>query len=219
MSSGSTPSSVKPATTSSPSSPGSPRASAPDSRFVHLGMTSSDVLDTCLAVPADPGDRPPHRGHRRRAGGAQGSGLRPQAYADHRPQPRHPCRAHQLRPQARRPLRRIRPQPGAAGHGAGRDRHLRHLRGRRHLCPSRHPGRGLRRRPPRPRRRAGFDPGDPARPSCGVVLGARGRREQHRTALHRSATSPALRGARGGGVSSTPGRRGRARCRTSATPC
>ena len=39
-----------PSTTSSPSSPISPSSSGPDARFIHQGMTSSDVLDTCFAV-------------------------------------------------------------------------------------------------------------------------------------------------------------------------
>ena len=33
----------------------------PDARFVHLGLTSSDVLDTCLAVQLQAGERHPHR--------------------------------------------------------------------------------------------------------------------------------------------------------------
>jgi adenylosuccinate lyase len=87
----------------------------PQARFVHQGMTSSDVLDTCFAVQlaraadiliADleallaPGVR------------AQDDRLR-------RAQPRHPRRAHHVRAQARRLLRRVRAQPRPA---RGRER-------------------------------------------------------------------------------------------------
>ena len=39
----------------------------PDARFVHQGMTSSDVLDTCLAVQLSPRQRHPDRRRRRAA--------------------------------------------------------------------------------------------------------------------------------------------------------
>ena len=65
----------------------------PEARFVHQGMTSSDVLDTCLAVQLDPRRRHPARRSRRAAGRAEEARLRAQDDADHRPQPRHPRRA------------------------------------------------------------------------------------------------------------------------------
>ena len=86
---------------------------------------------------ADPGRRPAAGRPRPRAGRARAARARAQVHADHRPQPRHPCRADQLRPEARRPLRRVRPQPRPPGAGAGRDRGLRHQRRGRHLRPSR----------------------------------------------------------------------------------
>src|SRR5262249_59059512 len=50
--------------------------------------------------------------------------------SDHRAQPRHPCRADHLRPQARRPLCRLRPGQASSPGRARRDRDLRHLRRR-----------------------------------------------------------------------------------------
>ena len=90
----------------------------PEARFVHQGMTSSDVLDTCLAVQltqaadillAD------LDAAARRAEAARG---RAQIHADRRAQPRHPRRADDLRAEARRALGRVRPQPRAPRRGA-----------------------------------------------------------------------------------------------------
>ena len=71
---------------------------------------------------AHPGDRPAAGGPRSRAGGAEDAGVRAQAHADHRAQPRHPRRADHVRPEARRPLRRVRPRSCPAGGGAGGNR-------------------------------------------------------------------------------------------------
>ena len=80
---------------------------------MHQGMTSSDVLDTCLNVQlvraadlliADVDDA------QRRARAPR---PRAQAHPDHRPLARHPCRADDLRAQARRCLRRVRPRAEA----------------------------------------------------------------------------------------------------------
>ena len=43
----------------------------PEARFLHQGMTSSDVLDTALAVQLTPRHRPAARGRRPGAGGAE----------------------------------------------------------------------------------------------------------------------------------------------------
>ena len=78
----------------------------PEARFVHQGLTSSDVLDTCLNVQlvraadlllADVDS------FWRRCSAAPSSTR----YGHHRPQPRHPRRTDHLRPQARHLLRRI----------------------------------------------------------------------------------------------------------------
>ncbi len=73
----------------------------PEARFVHQGMTSSDVLDTCLNVQlvraADLllGDID------RLLAALQHARLRAQGHDHHRPQPRHPRRADDVRHQAR----------------------------------------------------------------------------------------------------------------------
>ena len=73
----------------------------PEARFVHQGMTSSDVLDTCFNVQlvraadiliADVDEL---------MAALQAARLRAQNHADHRPLARHPCRADDLRRQAR----------------------------------------------------------------------------------------------------------------------
>ena len=87
----------------------------PEARFVHQGMTSSDVLDTCLQRAAGARRRPAARRPRRAAGRAEDARARAQAHAHHRPQPRHPRRAHHLRPEARLRLCRVRPRQGAPG--------------------------------------------------------------------------------------------------------
>ena len=63
----------------------------------------------------DPGRRYSAGGHRRGDGGAEVTRPGAQIHPDHRPQPRHPRRTHHVRPEARRPLRRVRPQPRPPG--------------------------------------------------------------------------------------------------------
>ena len=73
-------------TTSSPSSPSSRSASAPSARWLHLGMTSSDVLDTALALQLGAAGEAPARGPRRRCGRpCSGARRRAPAHADDRP--------------------------------------------------------------------------------------------------------------------------------------
>ena len=105
----------------------------PDARFVHQGMTSSDVLDTCFSVQLV------------RASDilladldALLAALKKRAFEHKdtrhdRPQPRHPRRADHLRRQAGAGLCRVHALPRAAGRGPRRDRDLRHLRRGRHL--------------------------------------------------------------------------------------
>ena len=93
----------------------------PEARFVHQGMTSSDVLDTCLNVQlvraADLLDRRRRQAQRR----ARAPRPRVQVDADHRPLARHPCRAHHVRAQARLRLCRVRPRQAAPDRGAQRE--------------------------------------------------------------------------------------------------
>ena len=83
-------------------------------RWLHLGMTSSDVLDTVAGAA----DRPGARGHRARPGrapGPRGRARSPaQGRAVHRPVPRHPRRADHRRPGVRALPRRARPGGRAA---------------------------------------------------------------------------------------------------------
>ena len=135
--------------------------------------------------------------HRSRARGAQAPGAGAPLDALHRPLARHPRRAHHLRREARGLLCRVRAQPAAAGAGARRDRDLRDLGRGRHLRQCRPAGRGDGRRAPRPRARADLDPGDPARPACGVLRHARRDRVRHRAHRDRDPPSAAHRGRRG----------------------
>jgi len=80
----------------------------PEARFMHQGMTSSDVLDTTLAQrPARQGRRPPAGRPRRPARRDQAPRRGAQVHPDHRPQPRHPRRAGDVRPEDGRSLCRI----------------------------------------------------------------------------------------------------------------
>ncbi len=64
----------------------------PDARYLHQGLTSSDVLDTCLAVQLTRAAGPPARRYRPSARRPEAPRLRIQNDADHRAQPRHPRR-------------------------------------------------------------------------------------------------------------------------------
>ena len=73
------------------------------SRWFHYGLTSSDVVDTGLALQLRDAGRDPARRHRRgrrRASAPRREELR--AHADDRPHPRRPRRADHLRPEAAR---------------------------------------------------------------------------------------------------------------------
>ena len=104
----------RPTTTSPRSSTWSPARSASEGRWIHYGLTSSDVLDTALAPAAGRG-RADHRQRRdrlpRRAGR---QGPRARRDAVRRAHPRRPRRADDLRAAARRLRVRGRPQPRAA---------------------------------------------------------------------------------------------------------
>jgi hypothetical protein len=69
-----------------------------------LPAPGHDQLGRARHLPrgaARPRRRPADRGSRRAARRAEAPRVRAQADADHRPQPRHPCRAGHLRPEAR----------------------------------------------------------------------------------------------------------------------
>ena len=145
----------------------------PDARFVHQGMTSSDVLDTCLNVQLV------------RATDllledidALLAALKRRAF-EHKMTPTI-GRSHGIHAEpttfglklalAYAEFARGR---GAARGGARGDRDLRHLRRGRHLRQYRPARGGARRRRAGPEARAGLDPGDPARPPRHVLRHAR----------------------------------------------
>ncbi len=86
----------------------------PEARFVHQGMTSSDVLDTCLAVQLTEAADLLLADLDALLAALKRRAFEHKLHADHRPQPRHPCRADDLRPEARRALGRIRPRTAPA---------------------------------------------------------------------------------------------------------
>ena len=172
----------------------------PEARFVHQGMTSSDVLDTCFNVQLAARRRPADRRHRQGAGGAEEARLRAQDDADHRPLAWHPRRAGDVRPETRLRLRGIFARPRAPRCRAQGSRDLRDLGRGRHVRADRSARRGTRRQGDGACRRAGLDAGDPARPPRDVLCHARRHRRLGRTARHRNPASAAHRGAGGRGV-------------------
>jgi adenylosuccinate lyase len=88
-----------------------------EARFVHQGMTSSDVLDTTLQRPAGARRRHPARGYGRAAGRAEAPRDGAQGHGAHRPQPRHPRRTHHHGPDLRALLCRDGPQPRRCAKG------------------------------------------------------------------------------------------------------
>ena len=73
----------------------------PQARFVHQGMTSSDVLDTCFNVQLVRAADLLVAGVDKVLRRPQAPRIRIQDDARGRPLPRHSCRAHDLRPQTR----------------------------------------------------------------------------------------------------------------------
>ena len=154
-----------------------------------------------LRRPAHPGRRHPDGRRRQAAGGTEEARAGAQGHAHHRPQPRHPCRAHDLRRQARRPLRRLRPQPRPRWWRRGPRSRPAPSRARSAPSPTSIPGsRSMWRKQARPRGRAGVDAGHPARPARRVLRRAGRRRLVDREPRHRDPPSAAHRSARGRGV-------------------
>ena len=107
-----------------------------DSRFVHLGMTSSDVLDTCLSVQLTQAADLLLADLDAVLAALKARAFEHKYTPDDRPQPRHPRRTDDVRAEAGRPLRRVRPQPRATGGGARRGRGGGDQRPGRHLRQS-----------------------------------------------------------------------------------
>ena len=172
----------------------------PDARFVHQGMTSSDVLDTCFNVQLSRAadiliadvDKV-LAALKRRAfehkmtptiGRSHGIHAEPTtfglklafAYAEFSRAARTPDR------------------------GAQGSRDLRDLGLGRNLCADRSAGRGTRRQGDGARGRAGLDANHPARPPCDVFRDARRHRLLGRAPRHRNPPSAAHRGAGSRGI-------------------
>ena len=194
-------------------------AIGPDSRFVHLGMTSSDVLDTCLSVQLTQAAdllladldallaalkaRAFEHKHTLTIGRSHGIHAEPTSFglklAGHYAE----FARNRQRLQAARAEVAVCAISGAVGTFA-------------HLDPR---GGGLCRGEAGAGGRAGLHPGDPARPPCGVFLHPR----RHRLAgwsgwRPRCGICSAAKCARRRS-SSTRARRARPPCRTSATRC
>ena len=172
-----------------------------EARFMHQGMTSSDVLDTCLAVQLTRAADILLADLDALLAAIEAAGVRAQIHADHRPQPRHPRRADHLRAEAGAGLCRVRPRRG---------------RGWSRRGPRSRPARSRARSGPSPTstraveahvaeamglaRRADLDPGDPARPARDVLRDAGRDRVVDRAAGDRDPPPAAHRGAGGRGV-------------------
>ena len=112
-------------------------SAGPSGRWIHYGLTSSDVLDTALAraAAARRRDRP-----RRRAGAgrrARRAGARARGHDLRRPHPRRARRADDVRHQARRLRDGGRPQPRPPAARVRRGRVRRDQRRRRHVLGDR----------------------------------------------------------------------------------
>ena len=105
----------------------------PDARFVHQGMTSSDVLDTCFNVQCVKAADLLLARHRRAARRHQAARLRAQGHCHHRPL--HGIHAEPVTfgLKLAQAYAEIRAQPDPLGGGARGSRHLRHIGRRWHL--------------------------------------------------------------------------------------
>ena len=168
-----------------------------------LRAPGHDLLRRARHLPqraAHPRRRHPDRRRRQGAGGAEEARLRAQDDADHRPLPRHPCRAGDVRAQARLRLCGIFPRPRAPGRRPQGSRDLRDLGRRRHLRADRSARRRACRQGDGAGAGADLDPGDPARPPRDVFCDARRDRLLGRAARDRNPPSAAHRSAGSRGV-------------------
>ncbi len=168
-----------------------------------LRAPGHDLLRRARHLPqraADPRRRSACRRHRQGAGGAEEARLRAQDDADHRPLPRHPCRAGHVRAEARLCLCGIYPRPRAAARRPQGSRDLRDLGRGRHLRADRSARGSACRQGDGAGAGADLDAGDPARPPRDVFCNARRDRLLGRAARHRDPASAAHRSAGGGRI-------------------
>ena len=105
----------------------------PDARFVHQGMTSSDVLDTCLNVQLTRAADLLIADLDRLLAALKSPRIRAQDHGDDRPEPRHSRRADDVRRQARVCPCRVRARARARHRRPQGGRHMRDFRRRRHV--------------------------------------------------------------------------------------
>ena len=207
-----------PTTTSPRSSTWSPRRSASEGRWIHYGLTSSDVLDTALALQLREAGEILVGGARAYRDALVARALRAPRHALRRAHPRRPRRADHLRPAARRLRLRGRPQPRAGSSDAFEQAAVGKLSGAVGTYASVPPAveaRVMERA--RPARRGRLDPGRAARPPRRAARArSRSPAPGWSASRPRSATSSGPRCARSRSRSA-PARRAPRRCRTSAT--
>ena len=165
----------------------------PDGRYLHLGLTCSDVVDTGLALQLRAAGELLLRDCDRllvaliaRARTEADTVMMGRTHSVH-------AEPTTLGPQARRLGVRARPRPPPARGGRRRDRDRQDLRARRDVQPPRpgHRGRGA--RGARPPRRPGEHPDRPARPPRRAAHGDRDRRRLPRAVRDRDPEPPAHR--------------------------
>ncbi len=188
-------------TTSPPSSTSSPASIGEQGRWIHYGLTSSDVLDTALALQlVEAGPILLDGAHAYRDALIE-QALRAPRHARRRPHPRGPRRADELRPAARRVRLRGRPQPRAAASRVRAASAVGKLSGAVGTYASLPPaveerGDGG----ARPRARGRLDPGRPPRPPRRGAEAVRARRRRAGAVRDRDPQPAADRGARGRGA-------------------
>ena len=210
--------SASPSTTSRRSSTCSRASAGEAGRWIHFGLTSSDVLDTALALQLRAAGEVIVRRRARARRGARRARARARAHAVRRAHARRARRADDLRREARGLRLRGAPQRrrlerafaqvavGAISGAVG------------HLLGDRPGVRGARARAAGARARARLDAGRPARPPRRAARRDRARRRRPRAPRDRGPPPAAHRGARGSQEPFRAGAEGLdARCRTSAT--
>ena len=173
----------------------------PAARYIHLGLTSSDILDTCLACQMQQAADLLLEDVAALEAVLAELAVKHKRHGHDRPHPRHPRRAHHLRPQAGHVA-----DGDAAGDGAPDSRarevvsYGQDLRGGGHLRQRPAAGGGVRLRQAGAQAGAHLHPDHPARPPRRVSGGAGHRRRLAGQVRHRDPPPPAHRGPRGGGA-------------------
>jgi len=171
----------------------------PEARFVHQGMTSSDVLDTCLNVQLTRAADILIADIDKVLAALKKRAFEHKMTPTNRPLARHPCRTRDVRAQARLRLCRIQPRSRAPGDRAQGGRDLRDLGRGGHFRADRSTRGSACRQGHGAGAGADLHPGDPARSPRNVFCNAGRDRLLGRAACHRNPSSSAHRsvGSRG----------------------